>query len=197
MTAFYTDESLLGGRHLTQQYSQLLSRLRSHCLQTYEHSVRTARLSSLLAKDMGIDEAKAYCGGLLHDIGKIKITTELLHSSESFCKQKMETVKNHVKFGQMLCLDLEVEVAECIAYHHERYDGLGYFAGLSGTNIPIHARIVTVCDAFDAMTSRRLYRPNLTYQEALEKILNDRAAQFCPDCVDAFVGIVTKGDFVV
>ncbi|MCP4650604.1 MAG: response regulator [PVC group bacterium] len=132
--------------------------------------------------------------GLLHDIGKVAISEQILFKEDSLTAEEFVKVKTHCLVSTSIIrkIDTEHRLVPIILYHHERYDGGGYPEGLRGEGIPIGARILAVCDAFEAMLSKRPYRQALTEDEAVEELKRCAGAQFDSQVVDAFVEIFTK-----
>jgi putative nucleotidyltransferase with HDIG domain len=169
----------------------LLTALKTHDAYTYRHSVRTVRLSLLLARACKLksDSFRALClGALLHDVGKIYVPTIVLHKHGPLTSEEWETIKQHPQAGASLALGVRVatDVVRTIAEHHERWDGGGYPVGLSGTQIALPARVVAVADAFDAMTSTRAYRSSRSYMAATDELERCAGTQFDPQVVSAF-----------
>ena len=130
----------------------------------------------------------------LHDIGKIAIDEAILNKPGKLNNQEWEIIKRHPEIGYRI-ISTSPEYAE-IAYdilsHHEKWDGTGYPRGISGENIPIRARIISIADAYDAMISERPYRKSLTHEEAIEEIKKNTGKQFDPKLVDVFLSLYEK-----
>lgn len=171
----------------------LLSALRSHDPYTYRHSLRTVRLSLLLGRACGIATHERLrvlsLGALAHDLGKILIPGEVLHKEGRLTAAEWEAVRQHPHDGARMLLGVAASDGVCrvAAEHHERWDGHGYPAGLSGDRIDFNARVVAVADAFDAMTSERPYRPAVGYEEAAAELARCAGAQFDPEVVGTFL----------
>lgn len=155
------------------------------------HSYRVYRYSSLIARQMklGIEHIRDIeTAAILHDIGKIGIPDEILNKKGNLTNQEYEIIKNHSKIGERVLIKVKDfhTVRNAILYHHERFDGKGYPDMLTGENIPIEARIISVADAFDAMTTNRPYRLGMTLEQAKNIILEESGKQFDPDIVEAF-----------
>jgi putative two-component system response regulator len=127
-------------------------------------------------------------GAILHDIGKIQISETILRKREPLSPEEWEEIRRHPIHGSEMIRDIPylAPAIPIIRYHHERWDGKGYPEGLSGDAIPIGARIVSVADAFDAMTTERPYSPARPPQEAYEEIISRSGTQYDPDVVAAF-----------
>jgi len=162
---------------------------------TSGHSQRVARFATLIARSMGLprDEIEVVSQvALLHDIGKIGMLDSILNKPANLTPEEREMVKSHPVVGAQILSPVktfERHVAG-IRHHHEMFDGSGYPDGLKGEEIPMAARIVSLADAFDAMTSTRPYRISLPLAFALQEMLKMRGKQFCPRAVDAFVHVL-------
>ena len=157
---------------------------------TAGHQQRVSRLASVLADEMGLDRETSYGIGLaasIHDVGKIGVPVEILTRPGPLRPPEFELVKGHSQAGSeiMSTVTFPWPVAEMIAQHHERFDGLGYPRGLRGGEILVGARIISVADALDAMTSHRPYRPAVDVEQAIEHIGAGRGSQFDPEVVDS------------
>ncbi|MDD3238292.1 MAG: response regulator [Candidatus Gastranaerophilales bacterium] len=137
-----------------------------------------------ISEDMS---SKIELAGLLHDIGMIGVSDEILYKVEALSQDEYEEIKKHVKHGVRILEDIKQlkGVVEIIKYHHEHYDGHGYPFKLSGNDIPLGARIIAVADAFDGMLSNRAYREPLDSYAALDIIKQKTGTQFDPKVVDA------------
>ena len=133
---------------------------------------------------------------LLHDIGKIGIPDAILNKPSRLTDEEFEIMKTHTVMGANILKDVTLvkNVAEGAKYHHERYDGKGYPAGLAGEEIPLVARIICVCDAFDAMSSTRIYRAQLEDDKIIEQLESNKGKQFDPEIVDVFLKCIENGE---
>ena len=131
---------------------------------------------------------------LLHDVGKIGISEQILLKPGRLTDDEFETIKSHPHIGAGILNSIEFlkNVCEIIKHHHERYDGKGYPDNLAQENIPLGSRIICVADSFDAITSCRPYRKPLTFDEATEEVVRCAGNQFDPAVVDAFVRLRTS-----
>lgn len=132
---------------------------------------------------------------LLHDIGKIGVPERVLNKKSSLNRKEINQIENHPLLGFEIIKPIEEfkEVLTAVKYHHERYDGSGYPEGLRGRKIPLLAAIISVADAYDAMTTHRPYRKALSHQQALTEIINNSGKQFHPLVVKAFRKAFKKG----
>jgi HD-GYP domain-containing protein (c-di-GMP phosphodiesterase class II) len=137
-------------------------------------------------------------GALFHDIGKICIEDALLHKVESLTSSEFEVIKEHPAHGALILGHFRMlkNVAPMVYHHHERWDGKGYPAGLQGEAIPLGARIVALADAFEVMTSRRVYQVTRTPAEALEELYLCAGTQFDPHLVEWFSTLVADKSVV-
>jgi HD-GYP domain-containing protein (c-di-GMP phosphodiesterase class II) len=126
---------------------------------------------------------------LLHDVGKIGISERILHKPAALTPEEFAIIRLHPRIGYRLVEQVPSlrAVAPSILHHHERFDGAGYPAGLSGEQIPLEARIVGVADAFSAMTSDRPYRTRMTHEQAFAELERNSGTQFDPEIVRVFV----------
>jgi len=129
---------------------------------------------------------------LLHDIGKIAVPEDILEKTRPFTFEEWAVVQNHSRLGSALLRRVTQmsSIIPAIKYHHERYDGRGYPAGLDGPNIPLLARIIAIADAFDAMTSQRAYRGPAAVDDALAEMERCAGTQFDPDITTEFTSMV-------
>lgn len=163
-----------------------------HCGKAAEYAVCLGQKLDLTAKEIEqLNEA-----ALLHDIGKIKVPDAILLKPSALTAEEYEVIKCHSKWGADIIEDGVTEdiqwkdvVIEIIRHHHERYDGKGYPEGLPGEKIPFFAQIISIADAFDAMTSDRPYRSAMLVSEAKRILLEERGKQFHPLLVDQFIHI--------
>ena len=159
---------------------------------TAGHSERVSQMSVAIAGVMGLPEVeleRLFRGGLLHDIGKIGVPASIIDKKGRLTEEEMALMRSHVTIGARILEPLTAleDVLPIVLYHHERWDGKGYEAGLAGTDIPKLARILCVADTYDAMRSDRPYRTGRSPDETLEEIAMCSGSQFDPDVVEAFV----------
>ncbi len=158
---------------------------------TYGHSERVALLGSQLARACGMDETQAErvrIAGLVHDVGKIGVPESVLGNPGALTPAEFELIKRHPRIGYNILKDLVQleDILPGVLYHHERWDGNGYPAGLSGENIPLMGRLLVVVDAFDAMSSDRRYRSALPREQVLQEIAECAGSQFDPHLAEVF-----------
>jgi len=169
-----------------------------------KHTQRVGYLAALLAKALGVSGPESELIGLaapLHDIGKIGIPDGILLARRQLTAEEFEIMKSHVSIGSSILSGSKsalLQMAERIAqYHHERWDGSGYCAGLAGQAVPLPARIVSVVDTFDALTHVRPYKRAWSVEEAMVEIRRQSGRQFDPCIVSAFGILVAQGVVVV
>lgn len=162
---------------------------------TYGHSKKVSNYATDIAEAFGYskeDIKRIRVAALLHDIGKIGVSDQVLQKSEALTPEEWELIRTHPDLGVSIIRHID-SLKGCLAaiqYHHERYDGTGYPAGLEGSNIPLDARILAVADAYDAMISERPYREkSLTHEQALEQLKQCAGTQFDPKVVKVFAGL--------
>ncbi|MCL6571267.1 MAG: HD-GYP domain-containing protein [Bacillus sp. (in: Bacteria)] len=162
---------------------------------TRGHSERVASYALLLAKEIGglsKEEQKSfYYACLLHDIGKVHIPDHILMKPGKLTKEEFEIIKSHPVVGAEAVKNVE-GISDCICVirsHHERWDGKGYPDQFRGEEIPLLARVTTIADAFDAMTSSRSYRDAMSVEEAYQRIIEGQGSQFDPMLVEEFKNI--------
>ncbi len=161
-------------------------------LYTRGHSERVSDGVTSIGKVMKFDQRRLTMltnAGLLHDVGKVGVPTQVIRKSGSLSGEEFAAIRLHPARGVDLVGHIEFlqDAYDGILHHHERFDGSGYPAGLKGLDIPQFARIIHVADAYDAMTTSRSYRAARTHEEALTEILRSKHSDFDPDIVDAFV----------
>ena len=175
---------------------------RGHSERVAEGCVRIASVRGMTADRVN---ALRYAG-ILHDVGKLSVTTRLLQKTEPLTDLEYEQIKMHPVTGREMLRGIAFleEAYEGILHHHERLDGLGYPMGFKGDEIPEFARVIAVADAFDSMTSTRSYRNARSVEEAINELQRCRGSQFDPVMVDAMIESLhhrpwrtTVGDLVV
>lgn len=157
------------------------------------HTLRVAAYSQVIAKRLGLraDVCRAiFLASPLHDVGKVAIPDAVLLKPGRLSEDEFTIIKGHSAIGERILggssSDLIQLAAEIAGAHHERWDGSGYPNGLSGAMIPLPARIVAIADVFDALTTNRPYKAEMSVEDALSYIEQERSRHFDPTCVDAF-----------
>jgi HD-GYP domain-containing protein (c-di-GMP phosphodiesterase class II) len=159
---------------------------------TSGHSYRVFKISKELGKMFDLPENEQFNlegGALLHDIGKIGIKDDVLFKPSSLTQDEYCIMKTHVILGANIVSQVP-DLKRClepILFHHERIDGKGYPHGISGKEIPMIAKITSVADAYDAMTTNRVYMPARSPEAGLEEVIRFSGTQFEPEVVEAFV----------
>jgi len=165
--------------------------------ETFQHTLRVTEIALAIGEALSLDEKtleNLRRGAILHDVGKIGIPDNILRKPKAFTKEEEAIMRTHTSFAYELLRPIDfLKDALSVPYcHHERWDGKGYPQGLKGDNIPLLARIFSVADVYDAMTSERPYRHAWTREAALEYIRSQSGKHFDPRIVDVFLGIVDK-----
>ncbi|HEX5620274.1 MAG TPA: HD-GYP domain-containing protein [Solirubrobacteraceae bacterium] len=165
---------------------------------TGHHTEDVVELTAAVAQEMGVDEdtkREAEMGALLHDIGKIAVPDEIINKPGPLDDEEWAIMKTHTVEGERMLQQvggLLSSVGVVVRASHERWDGGGYPDGLVGEAIPVAARIISACDAFNAMTTDRSYRKALPLEVAIDELHKNAGTQFAPDVVEALVAVVTR-----
>jgi len=166
-------------------------------LNTGVHSTRLAEWALRVAEQLGVSEQQFHdieVAAILHDIGKVGVPDAILNKPGRLTPEEREVINKHSEYGwAIMRLIPGFERASLfVLHHHERMDGKGYPAGLTGEDTPLGARIVAVVDAFDAMVSNRSYRQGLPVEEAMRRLWADSGTQFDPKIVESFVRLAVQ-----
>jgi putative nucleotidyltransferase with HDIG domain len=158
---------------------------------TLGHSERVSKYATDIAKKLNLPDEQikdVKIAGMLHDIGKIGIADEILNKPARLSKDEFEEMKRHPSIGTWILnnLNLSENTINAINYHHERFDGKGYPLGLKGKELSLSTQIVSLSDAYDAMTSDRPYRKAMSHREAIAELKKCSNTQFNPELVDLF-----------
>ena len=164
---------------------------------TKGHSYRVAQYSQMLARELGMsdeDVENVHAVALLHDIGKIGVPDSILNKPGRLTDEEYAIMKKHPSIGAEILKDINILDGLDIGakYHHERFDGRGYPDGLKGNDIPYIAKIIGIADAYDAMSSNRVYRKRFSDEKILEEIEKCKGTQFDPDVADAFIRLLKE-----
>ena len=172
----------------------------AHDPYTAGHELRVGQIAADIAREMGWSEEQ--CNtlrliGLVHDIGKMSIPSEILSKPGKLSAIEFELVKTHAEQGYQILHDVEfpLPIAEIIRGHHERMDGSGYPQGLKGENTLLESRILAVADVLEAMASNRPYRASLGIEAAISEIETNRGSLFDPEVVDAMLRLFREKDY--
>jgi putative two-component system response regulator len=162
------------------------------------HSSRVAALSRQLSVDLGLPARRVLLierAALVHDLGKIGVSEAVLHKTGPLDKDEFDQMKRHPVYSADIIRPLK-EFKDCIQdvyHHHERIDGKGYPDGIVGSEIPLGARIISVCDSYDAMASDRPYRRGLPWNAIRQMLIEARGSQLQSEFVDAFLNRMDQG----
>jgi|GEM_PF-1079651 len=160
---------------------------------TYHHSFAVSKYARLLGEAVGYKDLESLeLASKLHDVGKISIPLSILNKPGSLTREEFDVIKTHPKNGFDLLNKVSVfkEARVGVLYHHEMYDGHGYPYGLKGEDIPLIAQIISVADMYDALTSGRAYRNELSHEEAVSLLIQEKGKALNPRLVDTFLSIL-------
>ncbi|MDA3931414.1 MAG: diguanylate cyclase [Tenericutes bacterium] len=161
------------------------------------HSQRVSKYCVMVGEELNLSKDKVNSlrvAGMLHDIGKIAISDSILDKPDKLTEHEYERIKKHPEIGYRILSTSSqyIEVAKDVLHHHEHYNGKGYPRGLVGEDIPVNSRIISIVDAYDAMTLSRPYRASLTKEGALKEISDCSGTQFDPDIAKVFIEIMNQ-----
>jgi HD-GYP domain-containing protein (c-di-GMP phosphodiesterase class II) len=162
---------------------------------TYDHSARVAMYSKEISEQLDLstnEVSRIEMAGLVHDLGKISIEDSIIKKNDKLTSDEYNIIKGHPETAYHLLRNIKSfeKSAEYVLCHHERFSGGGYPNNISHENIPLGARILTVADSYDAMTSDRLYRSAMTPRKAVDELIKNSGTQFDPVVVEAFIEIL-------
>ena len=193
-TSFYTirEYNNLQGAIKREIIIAMIRTLEIHDQYTKGHSENVAEVAKEIAKKLGLNSEeidKIYWAGLVHDIGKILISKKILNKPSALTTQEYKIIKQHPQWAYKILSNSKKlkKIAQYVLYHHEYWNGEGYPEGKRAEEIPLESRIISVADAWDAMTSTRSYRKALPEKKALKIIEDNKGSQFAPEVVDAFI----------
>lgn len=178
-----------------ESIESLLKLLELQNSETMEHTIRMRDNAIMIGSSLGLsinELCELDLATRLHDIGKITIPEEILNKPARLTDDEFNIIKTHSESGYKIVMASKglKNIAESVYTHHERWDGRGYPLSLKKDEIPIMARIISVVDAFDAMTNERPYHGAVDFKDAMVEIIGCKGTQFDPKIVDAFVNIV-------
>ena len=164
---------------------------------TKQHSDRVASYASLIGENMNLskeDMETLRLGSFYHDIGKVGISTKIVFKDTKLTDEEFFEMKKHTFIGSDILSHSPIfdNIIPIVKYHHEKYDGSGYPYGLSGDQIPLLTRIVSIADSFDAMSSDRVYRKALPLEIVKAEIANGAGTQFDPHLTNIFLDILNN-----
>jgi diguanylate cyclase (GGDEF)-like protein/PAS domain S-box-containing protein/putative nucleotidyltransferase with HDIG domain len=164
-----------------------------------QHAKRVSFLCQQMATVLGFnkeDIQKLTLAGLLHDIGKIAVSSEILKKTDPLTPDDWIQLKTHTEIGAKVIGNGELmdDIGIAILHHHERYDGTGYPAGIHWEDIPVASRIISLADSFDTMISQTMYKPSKNRQEAINEIRKNEGTQFDPELAEIFISRVLGED---
>ena len=164
---------------------------------TRGHSDRVSAFSTLIGQKLGLsaeDIKTLEIGGLFHDIGKIGVPDSIIQKTDKLTDDEYSQIKNHPSIGAHILSNATIfkNIIPIVKHHHERYDGHGYPSQLKGTDIPYLARITSIADSFDAMTSKRTYRDSLPLEVVKSEFKNNKGTQFDHEITDVVLDILNK-----
>ena len=193
----YRGFEVIGHNAIDVEVDRIISSLNGKDFATGEHSRAVSYWCNQLGQMLGLsDDAviKVTRGGLIHDIGKVMIPIEILSAPRRLTDEERPIMESHVTIGDEMIEKIPIlrGFRSIIRHHHERLDGRGYPDKLSGDEIPLEVRIVTVADCYNAMIGRRPYRPAMPDMAAMEEINRHRSTQFDDDVVDAMFAVAEK-----
>ncbi|MBY7732109.1 HD domain-containing protein [Vibrio splendidus] len=175
----------------------LLQPMIKHSRETYEHTIRVSLLSYRFAKHLGLIPKSLeliFDAALVHDLGKLKTPTDILHKSGKLTPLERQVMRQHVQCSYFMSQQkTHLKYASIVgSLHHERWDGNGYPLRLKGDEIPFEAQIIALVDTWDAMTSKRSYRGGISAEKALRTLFKERQqGQFDPRLLDKFIAFIT------
>lgn len=172
--------------------ANICSHIRAKDEQTYLHCVQVEKYASSLARLVSKDSlfiSRIRLAALVHDVGKIYLPVKLVHKKGKLTQNEIEVIRNHPGMGYeyLKAFPALDDVANIVLFHHEWWNGNGYPGRICGANIPLEARIISIADAFDAMTGVRSYRLPVSAEEAKKELLKCSETQFDPALINVFV----------
>ncbi len=185
------------GKFQKEMILSLIKILEIHDPYTKGHSEFVAEYSAKLAEELGMSKdeiRKTYWAGLLHDIGKVLVSSSILNKPGKLTTEEFDEIRKHPKYGYdiLKTSDALKDIAEIVYAHHERIDGSGYPRGLKGDEIPFEAKIIAVVDSFNAMTSDRPYRPALSVNTAMKELIRGAGRLYEARIVRTFIHMIAK-----
>lgn len=194
-------EQIRNRRDLEDSLLALGLALEARDLETAGHTRRVVQMADLMGQACGLNRRRRAAlrqGAYLHDLGKLSIADEILLKPGRLNQEQWEIMQTHARLGHELAAripNIKPEALDVILYHHERWDGTGYPTGLAQNEIPLPARLFSICDVYDALVSPRIYKPPWAELDAIREIHHQRCQQFDPDITDMFIQLWSEGAF--
>ncbi|SIS47931.1 HD-GYP domain-containing protein [Salimicrobium flavidum] len=193
----YRNKLFQKNSHRTSYINSMMASLFEKVPREEAHSKRVSQLSERLGQALQLDDTRLLnlkTAGMLHDIGKITIDHSILNKEGPLSGEEYEEVQRHSEIGHRILNSSEefADLSMIVLSHHEHFDGYGYPLGLSGEDIKLEARIIHICDAYDAMVSERPYQDPLSREEAIQELKDNSGTQFDPQLVELFINEVLK-----
>lgn len=173
----------------------VVEKLFSHCKNTFRHSLRVGDELYRFANQLGMkDTDNIYLLGILHDIGKVNIPISILDKTTPLTKNEFQLIKRHTEFGQNIIAGIKglpAEYSTVVRYHHENFDGTGYY-GLSKDDIPLLSRMIRIIDSYDTMLHGRVYKGGKKQREVIDEILYLGGQHYDPELVIEYKELLNK-----
>jgi len=190
--AMYKNKLKTSRRMRRRTVKNIMDNLNASYIHEQEHSAGVMKYSELLGEVVGLSEKELKAlrkTAYLHDIGKIMVPAELLMKKAKLTQEEYKTVRKHAEIGYQILKSIDecFALAEYVLHHHEWWNGQGFPEGLAEEEIPLFSRIISIADAYEAMTSPRPYRKQKTREEALRELRDYAGIQFDPHLVESFI----------
>ncbi|MGM0641071.1 MAG: HD domain-containing phosphohydrolase [Thermotogota bacterium] len=185
----------LDSKYKEDMIKSIINLVEIHDNYTKGHSSNVSKLAIKFSKILNLEREKQYqiyWAALIHDMGKIVIPFDILNKPSKLTEEEFQQIKKHPDYAYNVLKDIDTmrEIALYIKHHHERIDGKGYPDKLKGDEIPFESKIICICDAWDAMTSKRSYKRPLTKEQAIQEISKNMGTQFDKDLAEIFLKYV-------
>lgn len=191
-----TDE-IVEGEELIDSVYKIIKMLDAKENDREIHSENVAKYAILLGKKIGLSERELEIlkmGSLLHDCGKVGLDKRIIEKTNQLTDEEYEKMKSHslIGYNMIRYIVKNKDIENCILYHHERYDGMGYPYGIKGKEIPVYARIISIADAYESMTYDKPFRKALDNKSAIEELNKGKGNQFDPELTEVFTKIIEE-----
>ena len=185
---------------MLSMFDVILNIISLNDMYTGKHQYKVAQISKMIAEELKLSPESVkgiYQISIIHDIGKVKVPSQILNKPGPLNKNEFEFIKQHPVVGYNILKDIEFPwpVAETILMHHEKLDGSGYPSGLKGSEILFEAKILTIADIIEAILSPRPWRDSLTPKEVADELIGNRGKKYDPEIVDVAIGIINNPKF--